>query len=285
MAEYERFKTQFIEQFQDYLPVAYRDWTVEIQEIPKVNGYREAVTLCCRNGEGGSPVLYFDELYAFYRESEDMTKVLQKAAAFFVLGMDHIAKVNPEMTSTISKETIIFCLVSAKENLELLRTVPHRRTMDLALLYRIMVPTEDGGFDSAIITTDLAEEAGVTEEELYQLAVENTPRLLPLEVLESEDAFFIVTNEKRTLGAVAVMYPDVLEQLAEKMESDLFILPASIHEVFVVPDIGQDVDDLNRVVGEANRYLLRRDEYLSSHVYYYQRDCNKVFIPEGKVVN
>ena len=79
-----------------------------------------------------------------------------------------------------------------------------------------------------------------------------------------------------------MMYPGVLEDAAKMLESDLFILPASIHEVFVVPDMGQSVETLNRIVEDANQCMASEDEILSSHIYYYQRNNNKVFIPSQK---
>lgn len=276
---YEEFKEQFKEQFQNYLPAVYAEWVLEISEMPKVNGYREAVTLRPKSSSGCTPVMYMDELYAYYRKCNDFAAAGQKAAAIFVLGIDHVASLSPTPAGDIPKESVIYSLVPGEKNARLLNEVPHRMTMDLALLYRICIPTDDGGFDSAIITHDMAEEMGLSEEELYQLAVENTPKKLPLEIRAAEECLSVITNEKCCLGAAAMMYPGVLEKLADDMESDLFILPASIHEIFVVPDIGQSVEVMNQIVEDANWYMGRKDEYLSSHVYYYQRDCNKVFIP------
>ena len=276
---YEKFKEQFEKNFQSYLPAVYAEWVLEISEMPKVNGYREAVTLRPKEGSGCTPVLYLDELYDYYCSCKDFTAVGRKAASIFVLGIDHVSRLKPAQAGDIPKESVIFTLVPGTENARLLDDAPHRMTMDLALLYRLCIDTEDGGFDSAIITHDMAEEMGLSEEELYQLAVENTPKILPLEIHEPETCFSVITNEKRCLGAAAMMYPGVLDKLAKDMASDLYILPASIHEIFVVPDVGQSVETMNKIVEDANQYMGRKDEFLSSHVYYYQRDSNKVFIP------
>ena len=276
---YEGFKKRFQEEFVQYLPAAYTRWTLEIDEMPKVNGYRDAVTLRPEKMCGCTPVLYLDELFDYYKQCKDFVAVVQKAASIFVLGIEHASRMKPAKPSEIPKESVIYMLVPQEGNERLLCEAPHRLTMDLALLYRICIPTEDGGFDSAVITHQLAEEMGLSEEELYRLAVENTPRILPLEIHEADECFSVITNEKRTLGAAAMMYPGVLERIAGELDSDLFILPASIHEVFIVADMGQSVEEMNHMVEDANRYMIRREEILSNHVYYYHRGNDKVTIP------
>lgn len=279
MMNYEKFKIKFQEEFVQYLPAAYAGWTLEIDEMPKVNGYRDAATLRPEEKNGCTPVLYLDELYDYYKQCEDFVAVLRKAAVIFVLGIEHVSRMRPQKPSEIPKESIIYTLIPYEGNERLLSDAPYRVMMDLALLYRICIPTEDGGFDSAVISHELAKEMGLSEEKLYELAVENTPRILPLEIHETDECFSVVTNEKRTLGAAAMMYPGVLEHLAKGLDSDLFILPASIHEVFIVADVGQSVEEMNQMVEDANRYMVRKEEILSNHVYYYHRGNKQVTIP------
>ena len=140
---YKKFKEQFAAQFRDYLPAMYTGWMLEISEMPKVNGYREAVTLRPETGAGCTPVLYLDELYDYYRHCKDFTSVVQKAAAIFVLGIDHASRRKSIAARELPKESVIFVLASEDGNDRLLNNVPHRMTLDLALLYRVCVETED----------------------------------------------------------------------------------------------------------------------------------------------
>lgn len=50
------------------------------------------------------------------------------------------------------------------------------------------------------------------------------------------DAMFVITNEQKFHGAAAIFYGDCLERLAEKMKSDMYILPSSIHEMLHIPE-------------------------------------------------
>ncbi|MBR5315675.1 MAG: hypothetical protein IKU44_02695, partial [Firmicutes bacterium] len=80
--------------------------------------------------------------------------------------------------------------------------------------------------------------------------------------------------------AAAILYSDTLPAASAKFGENLYILPSSIHEVFLVPDIGQSVDSMNRMVAHANQMVTRPEEVLSNTVYYYDAERNEVRIPE-----
>ena len=46
---------------------------------------------------------------------------------------------------------------------------------------------------------------------------------------------YVLTNKSRINGAAGIMYEGVLKKLADKLESDMYILPSSIHEVIILP--------------------------------------------------
>ena len=76
----------------------------------------------------------------------------------------------------------------------------------------------------------------VTDRDLLEIAVKNTPRLFPGETIPMEDvlgdalqelpeevrreflrkvSMMILTNSRKTYGACSILYPGMLEQLAE----------------------------------------------------------------------
>ncbi len=277
---YADFKNAFVKDFPRYLPAQYQDWEIRISECIKINGSREMVNVMAKDEMGASPNLYLDDLFAHYKTCRNMTKVCQKAAATFVAGMDYISRMGVENVMELPHDRVIFVLIPQLGNERLLTGVPHRLTLDLAVVYRIVLEAEDGGFHSAIVTHDMAEEMELSEEELYSLAMENTPEILPKEIRRSEGALFILTNERSLLGASTMLYPGALAELAETMENDLFILPASLHEVFAIPDMGQNIESLNRIIVSANETALQGEELLANHVYYYHRETDQVCIPK-----
>lgn len=54
-----------------------------------------------------------------------------------------------------------------------------------------------------------------------------------------EQQMYVISNNKGINGAVSMLYEDGLHELAEKLGSDLYIMPSSIHEVIAVStDLG-----------------------------------------------
>jgi len=45
-----------------------------------------------------------------------------------------------------------------------------------------------------------------------------------------DEMFYVLTNQKKMQGAVVLFYDGLLEQVAEKMNSNIIILPSSVQE-------------------------------------------------------
>ena len=76
----------------------------------------------------------------------------------------------------------------------------------------------------------------------------------------------------------------MLEQIAEKFGSDLYILPSSVHEVILLPVPGKlrgSVEDMRNMVREVNASDdLPEEEVLSDEVFYYDREKRELLIAE-----
>lgn len=164
---------------------------------------------------------------------------------------------------------IFFMLVNTEKNRKILEKVPHREVMDLSVIYREALGISDGVFQSRMITDERAGELGFTEEELYGLALENTPKIMILHLINMDDVLFMVGNCRKQFGAAAMLYDGVLEALSQVMEGDLYILPSSIHEVFVVSTANQDLEELRKLVCHGNRNWVEDGGVLSHQIYHY----------------
>ena len=145
-------------------------------------------------------------------------------------------------------ENIIFTLVNAEQNKELLENVPNREFEDLAIVYRWNVGTDSNGLYTNIITNEFAEKIGKSEPELYELAKENTNRIFPSEVRNmaevigeiifgedgeympedeefknmmnetpDEKSMYVITNKARLFGAAAMLYEDIFTTCLSKL--------------------------------------------------------------------
>lgn len=87
---------------------------------------------------------------------------------------------------------------------------------------------------------------------------------------ESEE-LIVLSNNVSAYGASCMIYGDALKEYAVWKQSDLVILPSSIHEVLLVKyDGSYDVRWLSRMVSDINISDVAENERLSDSVYIYR---------------
>jgi hypothetical protein len=155
----------------------------------------------------------------------------------------------------------------------------------------------------------------VTLEELKALAVQNTEELFPASIKSMEEVLsgilsegvlgsseeniteelsmqlfpdsknnaqpkmYILTNQKGINGASCLLYENVIRQFAQKINSDLYILPSSIHEIILIPnDISMNKETFTKMVEDVNRTQVAAEEVLSDHVYHYSRENDRILM-------
>ena len=306
MMEYEIFKGVVGEKFKEFLPEKYQDAQVEIRPVDKVNRTLDGLSI--RGSEPGmniSPTIYVNHMYEDYVTTENLNATLERAAEGFIKAMEQKESINVnELTNAeCAKDKIVFQLINTEQNKEMLANMPHREFKDLSVIYRMVVKIDGEGIASTPVHNGLAETLGFTEEQMFKLAAENTKRLLPpviksmndvmrdifmkdgmppeiadmmLGEMPPEQQMYVISNNKGINGAVSMLYEDGLHDLAEKLGSDLYIMPSSIHEVIAVStDLGNP-NELAAMVAEINMDQVALDERLSNQVYHYDKDLRKV---------
>jgi len=84
--------------------------------------------------------------------------------------------------------------------------------------------------------------------------------------------FYIMTNKYQINGASVLLYHGLLDGLAEKLGTDLYVIPSSIHEFLILPVLpGTCIQDLNAMIHEVNSTQVEEEEILSDHAYFYSR--------------
>lgn len=304
MMDYEVFKEVVKEKILDYLPEEYRGASVDIDQVNKVNQKLDALRI--RPLESDIiPTLYINDLYEGYKQSGDLQTILQHTANSFVKASRGITVTPKDLDMEKIKDNVIMVLVNQEQNREMLQNVPHRPFHDLAVIYRWVITQNEEGMGSVVISNELSERAGLSEEELFQHAVENTKEMLPVKIcpitellmgisseeeelsemlgLTSEELeanlanmIWVITNTKGINGAAAMLYEENLHKLAEKVGSDLYILPSSIHEVLAVSVKLGPPEELLQMVNEVNMCAVELEDRLSNNVYHYDKDLRKV---------
>ena len=190
-----------------------------------------------------------------------------------------------------AKERIVFKLVNTERNKELLKLIPHVEFQDLALVFLCTITDFMDNYATILIYNEHLSLWNINTDDLYHIAMENTPKLHPhrfesmdhiLEHLDKEvfNAFsglqmYILSNKLKIYGASCIAYPRLLKRIADFLEDNLVIIPSSIHEVFIFPETATkpeyELEDFREIIAEINDTELTDDEILSEHAYVYDR--------------
>ena len=75
-----------------------------------------------------------------------------------------------------------------------------------------------------------------------------------------------------------MLFPEIFKKISDVYESDLYILPSSLHEVIALPKIENNALELKEMVIEVNSTIVKKEERLSDSVYCYLREKEVVEI-------
>ena len=79
-------------------------------------------------------------------------------------------------------------------------------------------------------------------------------------------------NKEKYFGAAEILLPSVCRKIGEKLQTDYYILPSSIHECMIVPVLdGLTPEGLHELVKEINEEHVAQEEILGDSVYLYTR--------------
>lgn len=303
---YEEFKERIKDDIKDYMDEKYKDCEVVIRKVNKTNREVDGLNMLDIPGlKNATPTLYVNDLYEKYEKTGDYEEVVRMAAETMEYGIKSFnSQIKEECLDTSKlKDKVFFSLINAEQNRELLNTVPHREFEDLAIVYRWNIGSDSMGTYTNLVNNDLAEKEGLTENDLYNAANKNTKELFPVLVknmneviseiifgdselsgemekefkevmMETQDerSMYVITNESKLFGAASMLYEEPLHELAEKIGSDLYILPSSIHEVIAVSADFGSPDELAEMVYEINMDQVDINDRLSNQVYCYDKD-------------
>ena len=177
-----------------------------------------------------------------------------------------------------------------------LEHLAHGKTGDMAVTYNILISETDESMVSVPVTKILRDLYGITSAELHELAVENSMKIMPVEIYayngngelepeaEGDISMYrrtrILTNKAHTMGASAVLYPGVLDAIAEDFGGcDFLVAPTSVDECIAVANDGAvNIPAVIMSASEMYDNICRTDPELrlSPSLYYYSQK-NKTF--------
>lgn len=297
---YDTFKEQILAGIRARLPLA----SLSIQSVVKNNDVTLDGLTIMENGTNLSPTLYLNYYYEIYQSGSDFSTVLDS-----ILHTYHSNKPRGKIDTSFFTDysnvrpRIVYKLIHYEKNRHLLTDLPHFRYLDLAVVFYCLVSSSVSGSATILIRNDHLRFWNISAKQLFDTAKENTPKLLAYdlrnmndlmaELLKSEqpdsshtdtkneDAalcpMYVLTNQNKLNGASCILYEHLLERFADKLNSDLYILPSSIHEVILIPATSDtSYEELSQMVQEVNETQVSPEEILSDHVYYFSRSSRTI---------
>lgn len=305
---FEIFLEQVRERILDYMPKDYEGAEVTVDKAVRANDLKLHELRIRKKGEYTATGIFLESFYRRYRDGLEMGEVLSALAGRYTETAECTWDLRMQDFSdfAVAKDRLCVAVLNKRLNTQYLKNAIYREVpgTDLVSVVRMHIDTGQG--KAGILVEDrLLEKWGLTAQELYDMAFENTirlfkPSLVPMDEImlsslggvkvsgiESDPmasvfkawergcddpmkGMFILTNTANYNGAAVLLYPGLLEKIGEKAQSSFFILPSSTHEMILLNENEVDsAEKLQEMVMEINRQCVRFDEILSDEVYHY----------------
>lgn len=235
------------------------------------------------------PVIYLDSYYEEYCCGSDIKTIVSQ----IMLVLNQVCSSPVDIMSALNhfetvRDSICFKLISKKLNERLLRDTPYIPYLDLALTAICLFYDDKKDTSMSVLIKDsLLDVWGVTSKEVFAAAYKNSPRIMKPELINMNEIagcssllfpMYVLTSAKKQFGAVCMTLPGVLKKISKKLQSDLLIIPSSIHETIIIP-YSQNEDDktyMNSTIRNVNTRLSKQD-VLSSHCYIYDQETDSIY--------
>ena len=258
--------------------------SAEMQEILKINGVVARGISIRKKGEKIAPVIYLQEFYEKFLAG----KPLEELAAQIVMKSreaEFVPEWNYEEILDFNrvKSKIVYRLINAKQNQELLKDVPNLPIYDLSIVFYLLISESDVGRCSVLIKNSHMDYWKIPISVLYECARQNTPRLFP-HVLMPMDTYarkyaggvvapsplIVLSNSRGMNGAGVLLYDRMPEKIYGYVGGKYYLIPSSIHEFLIVPwEPFLSVENMKEMVHEVNENHVAKDEVLSDNVYFF----------------
>lgn len=303
LMDYQQFLEAACNQVKDYFPKEYQDAKVELNHMVKTNDQEMDGLTIRREQDSLVPQIYLNGYFELYENGVSLNEILTDIAAQYFHRAVRSFENLPENLSDYEqiKDRIVVQIINRDMNQMLLKeafskSIDHT---DLAAVFKIPVYEDDHSSATIQVTKELMERWETDSEVVYQDALKNTVKAYPAQITTLQSIIgemmfhhsmfsnevnwetpevcemksyepYVLTNPSKQYGAATLLYQEVLQQISDNAQSNLFILPSSIHELLIMRDTGEvNAAELQAMVMGVNQETVLPEDQLSDEVYYY----------------
>lgn len=257
--------------------------------VPNSAGSKEGVGEIC-------PTVYLEYMYGDYEKGMSFEEVIENATKVIEENLDCSTEIIETLGVIMDFDTIkrfIFpCVVNTELNSETLGEVPHRQFLDLSIVYKLYFDRDMPKLASLLIRDRLLKMWDITEDQLYEAAMENLlaeDKMINLPIVcdmatvldsmsdggvyrllsreEIERRMWLVSNRCTHFGATVMLNQKFMKELYKGFGQEMIIIPSSVNEIIVLTEEDACLDELNERIEEVNTESVQRNEILSNHYY------------------
>lgn len=248
---------EFKEKLKEVLAERFAPVVIEENSIQKLQEQDYDALTLRKQGENIGLNMNVTAMYASYEDGMGFDDIVSRAVQMVESGFKGRLDIDFSMLNDYEqmKSLLTMQVVSKEANVDMLQKIPHQELEDLAVVYRFVLSQNETGAASVLVTNELMERYGVTHEQIHADAEQYSPESRPAtlrglygvvndmmggEAIEptEDESMYVASVVGAMSGAGVIAYPGFLEQAAEKIGGDFFVLPSSIHEVLLVKDDG-----------------------------------------------
>lgn len=307
-------KETFIESVVDIIQKKCPEMLVSVNEVIKNNNTKLHGIIIQNKGQKIVPTIYMDGLY---REQADEEYIEYVANEIIKRNNDNqITERELEISYVTEfdrvKDKLFYVIVNYERNKDTYSEFPHRKFLDLMVIYKIDVSMGETGWGNITVSDKLQGLWQCSEEELWNIANENTSKILKPKCksmvnimkqmfitnadmesdeqlikemilnMENDNKMYVATNEKKVNGANVMLNQGFMKKQADMLGHSFYIIPSSIHELIFVnePPLVEKNSEIREMVREVNKTQVQEDEILSDNLYIYDYNNNMISIAE-----
>lgn len=286
-----------------YLPPIFEGAQVSVVESIKENGRKIPALLIGRESDVLVPSILLEGAYNDYRSGKNLEACVKWIADL------RVKSDNPECLSDLRyvkdyeaiKDKLKIKLCDLELNRDWLKDKAYTLHGDFAAVYYVTICENEEQTFNMPIDELIMEEWKVTLKQLHEDALlsEGTEQALLFTLDDyycfvmngsgtirnlldgktewhpeiAETSILCLTNSSMRNGASMILQKNLMKRVGEIIGSDFYILPSSMHETLLVPDIGiMDTSGLSQMVKEINENEVELCDKLSDKVQYYDRE-------------
>lgn len=278
---YNEFKTRMTEDVKKYMDGNHPGYEVSLEKVAKVNrDFVEMIAISNKDTHEGPAIdvkEFWDDAKRRGMSYEEMSREVMKR-------LDLTLKEVPEVVIddlNDFKSRAILTLINTEKNQNMLSYVPHREYYEFSIVYRIIVHEDEEATTSGIVTNEMLEKAGYTEEELYKFAYENTRKDVNISKMFG---MYVLTTKRGMYGAASILFPEMIKEIADHYGCDLYLIPSSTCEWMAVPvrtiSGSGGAAEVNEMIREANSVAVEEEEILGERCYYYDYKTGEIRVAQ-----